>query len=142
MLSALTSDLEPTLFIFLCGVLGLLVGSFLNVVIHRLPKMMEVEWRTHCAELRGEMPADNEALSLLKPRWRCPACGHAITVIENICNYRYREYSSPELVVLARSLFSLPCADLSALPADPAACCVHLPRFILATPGLRQVRCC
>ncbi|MEF8770465.1 MAG: A24 family peptidase [Candidatus Accumulibacter phosphatis] len=84
MLSALTSDLEPTLFIFLCGVLGLLVGSFLNVVIHRLPKMMEVEWRTHCAELRGEKPADNETLSLLKPRSRCPACGHAITVIENI----------------------------------------------------------
>jgi leader peptidase (prepilin peptidase)/N-methyltransferase len=49
-----------------------------------LPKMMEVEWRTHCAELRGEKPADNETLSLLKPRSRCPACGHAITVIENI----------------------------------------------------------
>jgi len=47
MLSALTAELEPTLFIFISGILGLLVGSFLNVVIHRLPIMMECEWRLH-----------------------------------------------------------------------------------------------
>jgi leader peptidase (prepilin peptidase)/N-methyltransferase len=80
----LTSDLEPTLFIFLCGVLGLLVGSFLNVVIHRLPKMMEREWRNHCAELSGDKAAAHETLSLAKPGSRCPACGHAITALENI----------------------------------------------------------
>ncbi|KFB68605.1 A24 family peptidase [Candidatus Accumulibacter vicinus] len=84
MLSALTAELEPTLFIFICGILGLLVGSFLNVVILRLPKMMECEWRIHCAELRGEKPADIEMLSLVKPGSRCPACGHAITALENV----------------------------------------------------------
>ena len=67
------------------GLLGLCVGSFLNVVIHRLPKMMEREWLGQCAELRGETaPASLEALSLAKPRSRCPDCGHQITALENI----------------------------------------------------------
>jgi leader peptidase (prepilin peptidase)/N-methyltransferase len=67
-----------------CGILGLLVGSFLNVVIYRLPKMMERDWHCQCAELRGEEATASEALSLAKPRSRCPNCGHAITVLENI----------------------------------------------------------
>ena len=67
------------------GLLGLCVGSFLNVVIHRLPKMMEQDWQAQCAELRGESPPDQgEALSLAKPRSRCPNCGHQITALENI----------------------------------------------------------
>jgi leader peptidase (prepilin peptidase)/N-methyltransferase len=67
------------------GLLGLCVGSFLNVVIHRLPKMMEQDWQAQCAELRGESPPDQgEALSLAKPRSRCPNCGHQITPLENI----------------------------------------------------------
>jgi len=82
--SGLTAALEPALFIFLCGLLGLLVGSFLNVVIHRVPKMMERDWRVHCAELRGETLPAEEAFSLVRPRSRCPACGHGITAIENV----------------------------------------------------------
>jgi leader peptidase (prepilin peptidase)/N-methyltransferase len=67
------------------GLLGLCVGSFLNVVIHRLPKIMEMEWQAQCAELRGEtVSPDAVPLSLAKPRSRCPACGHQITAIENI----------------------------------------------------------
>lgn len=67
------------------GLLGLCVGSFLNVVIHRLPKMMEQEWQGQCAELRGETASTAaEPLSLAKPRSRCPACGHQITALENI----------------------------------------------------------
>jgi len=66
------------------GLLGLCVGSFLNVVIHRLPKMMENDWSAQCAELRGEEASPAEALSLAKPRSRCPACGHQITALENI----------------------------------------------------------
>lgn len=67
------------------GLLGLCVGSFLNVVIHRLPKIMEQEWQVQCAELRGETASTAaEPLSLAKPRSRCPDCGHQITALENI----------------------------------------------------------
>lgn len=70
------------------GLLGLCVGSFLNVVIHRLPKMMEQEWREQCAECCGENCQNSastvEKLSLARPRSRCPACGHAIGAHENI----------------------------------------------------------
>lgn len=72
----------------LLGLLGLLVGSFLNVVIHRLPKMMELRWTAECAELR-ESTAEPEkapvqAFNLMTPRSRCPHCGHQIRWFENI----------------------------------------------------------
>ena len=68
----------------LAGLLGLCIGSFLNVVIHRLPIMMERDWRAQCAELQG-LPATEEApLTLSRPRSRCPHCGHGITALENI----------------------------------------------------------
>ena len=82
--SWLTGFLDPTVFTLSLGVIGLLVGSFLNVVIHRLPKMMERDWRCQCAELRGEEVPDSEPLSLAKPRSRCPQCGHPISALENI----------------------------------------------------------
>jgi leader peptidase (prepilin peptidase) / N-methyltransferase len=66
------------------GVLGLCVGSFLNVVIHRLPLMMQAQWRADCAELAGEEPATPEPLNLFKPDSRCPACGTAIRALHNI----------------------------------------------------------
>lgn len=66
------------------GLLGLCVGSFLNVVIHRLPKMMEHDWQAQCAELRGEAALHEETISLAKPRSRCPSCGHQISALENI----------------------------------------------------------
>jgi len=66
------------------GVLGLCVGSFLNVVIHRLPKMLEREWRQQCAELGGEVLPDEAPFNLAMPRSRCPQCGHPIGVLENI----------------------------------------------------------
>jgi leader peptidase (prepilin peptidase)/N-methyltransferase len=65
-------------------VLGLCIGSFLNVVIHRLPKMMEREWQGQCAELRGETLESLPAFDLSRPRSRCPACGHQIRAVENI----------------------------------------------------------
>ena len=75
---------DPAVFAFAAGLLGLVVGSFLNVVIHRLPIMMERDWAAQCAELKGETPPALEALSLARPRSRCPQCGHAITALENI----------------------------------------------------------
>ncbi len=75
---------EPTALVPLAMLVGLMVGSFLNVVIHRLPKMMERGWLAECAELRGETPPLFEKLTLATPRSRCPHCGHRITAIENI----------------------------------------------------------
>lgn len=75
-----------TFFIILAVLLGLMVGSFLNVVIYRLPLMMERGWRSQCAELLGQPNPDAEkpALTLWGPRSQCPQCGHLITAIENI----------------------------------------------------------
>lgn len=81
-LSLLASD--ATWLVSLCSVLGLLIGSFLNVVIHRLPRMLEQDWQAQCAELRGEAPPSGERLSLASPRSRCGHCGHRISALENI----------------------------------------------------------
>jgi leader peptidase (prepilin peptidase)/N-methyltransferase len=75
---------DPTVFAVVTGIFGLMVGSFLNVVIHRLPIIMERDWAGQCAELRGEPQPEFEPLSLAKPRSRCPSCGHAISAFENI----------------------------------------------------------
>ena len=68
----------------LAAVVGLCVGSFLNVVIHRVPKMLERGWAAQCAELRGEAPAAEPTYNLVVPRSACPACGHRITALENV----------------------------------------------------------
>jgi leader peptidase (prepilin peptidase)/N-methyltransferase len=77
----------------LLGLLGLLVGSFLNVVIHRLPKMMELRWAAECADLDGDekTPAPPAAapFNLMIPRSRCPHCGHEIRWFENIPVFSY-----------------------------------------------------
>jgi len=75
---------HPAVFPWFCLAIGLCVGSFLNVVIHRLPKIMQRDWELQCAELRGETPPQQEALSLARPRSRCPACAHPITALQNI----------------------------------------------------------
>ncbi len=83
-LSLLRGFLDPAIFSFASGILGLLVGSFLNVVIHRLPKMMERDWLSQCAEFRQEPLPESERITLAVPRSRCPQCGHMITALENI----------------------------------------------------------
>lgn len=75
---------DPLVVSALAGLLGLFVGSFLNVVIHRLPKMMEHDWQAQAAELRGEETPAHDPLNLATPRSRCPHCGHLITAFENI----------------------------------------------------------
>ena len=66
------------------ALLGLCIGSFLNVVIHRLPLMMERGWRAESAELLGVEIPETPLLTLSTPRSRCPSCGHQITWYENI----------------------------------------------------------
>jgi leader peptidase (prepilin peptidase) / N-methyltransferase len=78
--------LPPALLVGAALVFGLMVGSFLNVVIHRLPLMMRRNWRAQCAEEMAEpAPALPEGrYSLVAPRSRCPACGRPIRAIENV----------------------------------------------------------
>lgn len=66
------------------GLLGLLIGSFLNVVVYRLPKMMEAQWAAECAELTGATPPAQPLFNLVAPRSRCPHCSHQIRWFENI----------------------------------------------------------
>jgi leader peptidase (prepilin peptidase) / N-methyltransferase len=103
-LAALT---DSSVFPWVALAFGLCIGSFLNVVIHRLPRMMEREWREQCAELAGSgdvgghavaeaghgaakgahraaKPAPRERYNLVVPRSACPKCGHKITALENI----------------------------------------------------------
>lgn len=75
---------EPALFAGLVFLLGLAVGSFLNVAIHRLPRMLEADWQAQCAELRGETREASATYNLWTPRSACPSCGHCITALENV----------------------------------------------------------
>ena len=73
-------------FISIIGILGLLVGSFLNVVILRLPVMMEKEWHAQCNDLLGIDPSEKEErpFNLVSPNSHCPRCNHQIKAVENI----------------------------------------------------------
>lgn len=75
---------NSAMFITFSTILGLMVGSFLNVVIHRLPKMMEREWHNNCLELQGKEIPETSKYSLASPRSACPKCGHPITALENL----------------------------------------------------------
>lgn len=66
------------------GLFGLLIGSFLNVVIHRLPLRLEREWKLEAAAILEVPAVVPPAITLSAPRSRCPACGHAIRWYENI----------------------------------------------------------
>lgn len=79
---------HPAIFVFCAALLGLAVGSFLNVVIYRLPVMMERDWRQQCRQLLSQDPEteneDNGSFNLFMPRSRCPDCQHTISAMDNI----------------------------------------------------------
>jgi leader peptidase (prepilin peptidase)/N-methyltransferase len=80
-------ETSPTFFVIATGTLGLVVGSFLNVVIHRLPVIMDRAWTSECREHLGEPISENgeqARYNLLTPASRCPQCNHRIGVLENI----------------------------------------------------------
>ena len=77
----------PAVFPWVAGFFGLVIGSFLNVVIHRLPVMLERKWRSQCQEILGtdkKTSGTSERYDLIVPGSRCPHCGHEITALENI----------------------------------------------------------
>ena len=75
---------SPLAFITITTILGLLVGSFLYVVIYRLPIMMERDWKMQCDELNGIENSNTTTFTLSHPRSACPHCQHGISAIENI----------------------------------------------------------
>ena len=75
---------SPALLMATTGLLGLCVGSLLNVVIHRLPKMMEAGWREECAALEGREPPAKAAYNLFTPPSACPSCATPIRAVHNI----------------------------------------------------------
>jgi leader peptidase (prepilin peptidase)/N-methyltransferase len=83
-----TLESMPALFYTAVVVLGLVIGSFLNVVIHRLPVILKNNWSRQCRELLEPDPEENDAanqpFNLLRPASHCPACGHRIRAIENV----------------------------------------------------------
>jgi leader peptidase (prepilin peptidase) / N-methyltransferase len=87
-MSSLAWLAQPGAFPWVALAFGLCIGSFLNVVIHRLPRMMEREWKAQCAELAGKAPPvggpESPPYNLFRPRSACPGCGHRIRAWENI----------------------------------------------------------
>ena len=75
---------SPAALMFAVALLGLCVGSLLNVVIHRMPKMMEAQWREECAALDGREIAPAETYNLFTPRSACPQCKAPITALQNV----------------------------------------------------------
>ncbi len=86
---------NPEFFLAIVFLFSLLVGSFLNVVIHRIPIMMKREWKSDCVAFLAEeddseehkseaLNEEQEVFNLSVPRSRCPSCGHKITALENI----------------------------------------------------------
>lgn len=79
-----TLQASPVFFTSAVTLIGLVFGSFLNVVIYRLPVMLKREWMQHCAELRGEQVKALPAYNLAIPGSGCSQCGHKISALENI----------------------------------------------------------
>ncbi|MES3024408.1 MAG: A24 family peptidase [Pseudomonadota bacterium] len=86
LLFALPGSLLPTI---VAGVFGLLIGSFLNVVIYRMPIMMQRESNCYCAEEAGKPSPHPEKFNLMVPRSGCPHCGHQIKSYENVPVFGY-----------------------------------------------------
>ena len=115
---------------------GLCIGSFLNVVIHRVPLMLERDWKRDSAELLGvEAAAEDAALTLSQPASRCPHCGHKIAWFENIPVFSYLVLRGkcsackapismryPAIEILTAALFAAVAWKFGALPITALWC--------------------
>lgn len=104
------------------ALLGLIVGSFLNVVIHRLPIMMMQDWRLQCAEFLEQTVEVAKSFNLIQPRSQCPHCGHLIAAWENIPIFSYlglrgRCYACHQPISLRYPLVELLSAILAVIVA-------------------------
>jgi leader peptidase (prepilin peptidase)/N-methyltransferase len=126
---------SPEFDVALAAVMGLLIGSFLNVVIHRLPKMMERQWQQECASLSGKEAPPQDVYNLWVPRSACAHCGHQIRWYENIpvmsfvflrgkcsaCGTRI-SWRYPTIELLTGGLFAACVAHWGLTPAALAWC--------------------
>lgn len=133
---------EPLAFILCVLVLGLLIGSFLNVLVYRLPKMMEREWRAQAREAL-ELPEESagETFNLVLPNSRCPHCAHEIKPWENIPLISYlflrgKCSSCKTHISLRYPLVELTCGLLSAYVAWHFGFSWQTGAFLLLTWGL------
>lgn len=113
---------QPLLFLSTATVLGLLVGSFLNVLVHRLPIMLERQWQREAQEALGLPTVMHEPLNLCLPASHCPHCGHRIPAWENIPVLSYLALrgrcSACQVSISVRyPLVELGCAALTLLTA-------------------------
>jgi leader peptidase (prepilin peptidase)/N-methyltransferase len=122
---------SPLLLVSVCSVLGLLVGSFLNVAVYRLPIMMQREWKEECCkylEIKNTVPDSNETsakfavFNLQMPDSHCPLCNHKIRAWENVPVLSYLFLAGKCSKCKARISLRYPsvefvCALLSALVA-------------------------
>ncbi|NOV27320.1 prepilin peptidase [Cupriavidus necator] len=114
--------LPPAFLVAAAALLGLVVGSFLNVVIHRVPRMMERDEANYIAELRGDPLPYPGRYNLMVPRSACPNCGHAIAPWENVPVLSYlllrgRCSACKAPISVRYPLVELACGGLSALVA-------------------------
>ena len=110
---------SPTLLAMIGLLLGAIIGSFLNVVIYRLPLILRSEWRNEAKLFLGMAPDDTNSLSLSTPRSRCPDCGTQLKVIHNIpilsyCFLRGRCNNCNSLISIQYPLIELLSAFLTA----------------------------
>jgi leader peptidase (prepilin peptidase)/N-methyltransferase len=137
---------SPAAWVALALILGLVVGSFLNVVIYRLPVMLDRQWRADCAELNpasAASAATTAPFNLAVPRSTCPACQAPIKALHNIPLLSYLALGGRCANCRARIRARYPavealCGGLSALVAwrfgfgAPAACALLITWFLLA----------
>jgi leader peptidase (prepilin peptidase)/N-methyltransferase len=97
----------------LLGLMGLLIGSFLNVVVYRLPLMLEQQWKAEGAELMELELPEQPAFNLAVPRSRCPHCGHLIAWYENIPVLSYLALRGTCSACKARISLRYPLVELS-----------------------------